>query len=802
MRGINWALPLVISFIFVCNDLYAQTYEDSDFQQIGDEWIVRVDTIPGWNLGVVAFQPPPWNFNPFLFETFTDTIRFVSPEVVASGALFPSADFAITNLSRSNNDELDVDMIYANGGQYFSLGGEMIVGQSEPPARVPFVNDSPVRMMTLPMTVGLSYRDTVRAVVHANSASVGMPPGDSLRMVSTSFRFDTVDATGTLHIPGLILDNCMRRMRSDSIIDSLFIFNQGMWDFVPEGMQEPNQRKTLIEWYHESYPWWVLRLNVRINNQSGENELGFYGSEARYIPAPPLSIGLDMSSNVTDVVTGTMNTLTVSALNMSDNLVNPNFNDTVRLTILPNGFESGSTFWYLPVSSVRAIDGVATFQDLTFIEPGVYSIYASSDTAYTDTLSITVHPNAERIVLSHQNLSANTFSALPTISASAASADGNIDVLFYQGNVHMGRLSGPGEMIGTKQSTLINGTATFNDIEFTHPGTYELLFYTPYGQQYLIADTLTVNVTHLDGTWEYSYTDTLSEYVDRAQEFVWHGNADGFLSGTSRGGYTEVAQQFDFTGQGRLTEVMIHFASRMEVGTHDDVFQVRIYDAGVVDNSAYINSTEEISFMDSLPIGLLGVQNFPAESMVFGDYWIQNPTAIHFDSPPLIRGNFIVSVVANIPTANDTIILWHSVPGDGQQEYRSLKRMTMFSEEGDTVWLRDKYWRPQFDVDLMIAPVIERDELSVVTGISMPASEGAWLYPTLSKGQVHWDVPASVTSIEVRALDGRLVLGPMPNNATSGTLSMGDQVANGLYVLLFRQADGTPAKAERFVLSR
>ncbi len=249
---------------------------------------------------------------------------------------------------------------------------------------------------------------------------------------------------------------------------------------------------------------------------------------------------------------------------------------------------------------------------------------------------------------------------------------------------------------------------------------------------------MSVAVSPAAGSWNYSYTDTLNLYVERANEFVWFGNADGYLSGTSRGGFSEVGQHFDFVGQGRITKLICHFANRWHVGNDADTFQFKIYDAGLNETN-YSGNYENTYFTDSVPITLLGSQYFAADSMNFGDYWIRRETVIEFENPPVVNSSFIVSLNANSELANDTIALWHSIIGDGQQEYRTVRLMNDFGEpqDPDTAWIRDKYWRPSFDVDLMISPVLEIDTLSTITGITEVAPISLAIAPNPANGSTN-----------------------------------------------------------------
>ncbi len=716
---------------------HAQVYTGVNFPAAGTNYPMFVDESIGWDITEeMLLAPEPWYFTQSSYD-YVDTVRFLDPTTTQFAVYFPTATLAVVDSFVSNF--LPITYLNQSNGDYFQLGGTVT-----PPSEIgfPLVYESPAYWLNLPIQVGESSATTMFGQALLTGAQVGVP-ADSVHLRRSVISHDTIDAVGLLTLPGLILDNAIRRIRTDSIQDSIFTKTNGVWSY-DENINEASSVEKYVEWYHADKDWLVAQAYIRNEQVSG----------LRYIPGLPPTVRMEFSSFPTDIsILDTISSFQVSAINIATGQLVTNFTDSIRVSTFQDT-TNGWGNWFVDENALVPTSGVSIFTDLWFGQPGSYRLIAWSDTVLADTSSvIIVHPVASHLELDVTSTSILENGLIPTLIVSALNDSGYVDDLFYEGIVRVGKISGAGELIGTIDQPIIDGVATFNNLTVTSAGQHKLVFYTPLNQHYLVQDTLTVSVNPNTGDWVYSYTDTLSQYVDRAQEFVWFGNADGYLSGTSRGGYSEVGQHFDFQGRARLTKLMCHFANRFHVGDDTDVFEIKVYDAGLLESN-YASNQNVTTFMDSVPLTLLGSQFFLADSMHFGDFWIQRPTTIEFDNPPLINSSFIVSLVGDSELSNDTIMFWHSVPGNGQQEYRTVRLMNIFGnpQDPDTAWVRDKYWRPSFDVDLMMSPILDYDTLNTITGLitsSIPdINLVAFPNPTSSETMIEWNSNSEVYAVE------------------------------------------------------
>ena len=777
---------IIIGSLMAAFCSHAQVYTGSNFPVVGSNYPMFIDSSVGWDITEeMLLTPPPWYFLQSSYD-YVDTVRFVNPSTTPFAAYFPNATIAVIDSFVS--DFLPTTYLYQSAGDLYQLGGTV---NPEAEVELPLVYQSPALWLNLPVQLGSSSVSTLLGEAFATGAQVGVPV-DSVHLRRAVISHDTVDAVGLLTLPGLILDNAIRRIRTDSIQDSIFTKTNGVWSY-DENINEGNSVEKYVEWYHADKDWLVAQAYVRNDQVSG----------LRYIPGPPPTVRMEFSSFPTDIsILDTISSFQVSAINIATGQLVTNFADSIRVSTFQDT-TNGWNNWFVDETAVVPISGVSTFTDLWFNHPGTYRLIAWSDTVLTDTSSIIiVHPVASYLELDITNANILENGLIPTLTVSALNDSGYVDDLFYEGIVRVGKISGLGELTGTIDQPLFDGVATFNDLRITRAGEHQLVFYTPINQHYLVQDTLVINVNPNTGDWVFSHTDTLTQYVDRAQEFVWFGNADGYLSGTSRGGYSEIGQHFDFQGRGRLTKLMCHFANRFHVGDDSDVFEIKVYDAGLLE-STYASNQNVTTFMDSVPLTLLGSQFFLADSMNFGDFWIQRPTTIEFDNPPLITSSFVVSLVGDSELSNDTIMFWHSVPGNGQQEYRTVRLMNIFGNplDPDTAWVRDKYWRPSFDVDLMMSPILDYDTLNTITGLitsSIPdINLVAFPNPTLSETLIEWNSNSEVYAVEIY-IGAKRVSQEFVQSKNSVLLNL-KRYPSGTFLLVLRNKEGLLIGTKRVI---
>lgn len=741
MRIITFLSLLLISWGWKA---VGQTYPSQNFPNNGDFFPFYNDTIPYFYQAHAVLGVPPWQFSQLAAHVL-DTFHFKDPNTTALAGHFPMSTTAHWSPTA---EELREEYTYL----FWSNENLLIEGTSiTPPSDSLFALQytEPLSWIKFPVQIGSAQKDSAWSQIFATGAQSGVP-ADSILYKHTINVSDTVDQVGTLKVPGRIVSNAIRRIRTEVTRDSLFTKVNGIWSLDTE--HNGYEQRTWVEWYHAEEAWLIARALITDSA---------HVQSFRYAVGPPATTRLEITglpSNISEV--DTIYNFDVSAYDINTGSLATNFNDSIFLTTHPDTLHG---FGHVQISSLatQAVNGVASFQNISFWTPGEYRFVVKSDTAASDTSHIVnVHPAAKRLQASIQGASYLEMQTLDNITVSAITDMGHIDSLFYSENVYVGKLIGPGELIGTRTKPIVNGYASFDDLKLTHQGSYQLAFYTSPNQRYLIPDTLEVLVSANSGIWAEYYTDTISTYVDRANEFYWTGNTSGYLSGTSRGSFREIGQHFDFQGQARVTKVLIHFASRMLVGNHTDTFEIKVYGAGLAETN-YTNHPH-LSFMDSLPITLLGSQYFAADSILYSDYWNQHPTTIEFDTPPTVHSSFIISLVTDSELSNDTIIVWTSIPGDGQQEFRTSRLDSLFNDTLETFnWIRDKYWRPSYDVDLMIAPVLEVDTLTAITRVNeRNAPATANVFPNPSAQFFNVEVPTTVPQprwMELYALDGSRV---------------------------------------------
>jgi hypothetical protein len=786
---LKYIVTIIMGSLLTVHFSIAQVYDGTNFPQAGSTYPMYADTTVGWYYMPESslLGPAPWYLVQVSYD-FVDTTYFQDPAAVNFSSSFPSSDVAITD--PITNEFFSSEFLEFNNGDVYTNGGIVV-----PPSgnEIPMVYNEPGLWLDLPLSAGSSMRDTVVGIINALGSEVGIPV-DSIRLIRTLYRNDTVDAVGTLSVPGTIFENAIRRIVVDRTLDSIYTKTGGLWQYDPN-LINPYQVDSMIEWYHADEDWLIAQAAI--------SDYGVH--YFRYSMGEPPTIRLEFNGLPSDIsILDTIHNFSVEAISIADGSLVSSFMDSVRVTPFPDTTGGFSNYWFMDEVSVVPSSGVADFTNLRFYEPGVYQLRTWSDTVLADTSAwITVHPVASQLSVNIENTSSSENGYIPTITVYALTDSNTVDELFYEGNVRVGKLNGSGSLRGTLTKPLVDGVATFDDLTISNEGNHTLLFYSPRGDIFLQQDTLTVSVAANSGTWQYHTTDTLDEYVNRANEFVWFGNADGYLSGTSRGGFTEVGQHYDFEGRAELTEVICHFANRFHVGDDTDTFELRVYDAGLIESNYFYSGEDERWYMDSVPTALIGSQYFAADSMKFGDFWIQRPTSIPFDNPPQIRGDFIITLVGDSELSNDTIMLWHSVPGDALQEYRTLRRSTVFGfPQQDTLWVRDKYHRPSFDVDLMMSPVLDIDTLSVLTDIStiLPSDVEMTCSPNPATDQISVVWKSSIYSAGTLELylNGKLLHSGKTSAASENSIDM-TRLPSGTYNLVLRSDNGVLLSTEKIL---
>jgi hypothetical protein len=477
----------------------------------------------------------------------------------------------------------------------------------------------------------------------------------------------------------------------------------------------------------------------------------------------------------------------VRAVNIADGSLAESFNGPIVLR---------SVAWPSNIDTADAVSGIATITGFQLSTTGPDSIYAFSEG---------VEEGLQRIILQLPPTALDFTYASMTVASNETLAPFEVVIRDSLGNrvsidgidVRLGKAEGPGNMLGTHSASSAYGKALFNDLTFSCPGTYRIVALT---DTTFSSDTMTVEV--FSHPWEmmhYHRTDSLTEFVNRALFWIYEVNADGYLSGTSRDWYTEIAQRFDFNGNGRVVRVLLYFSlvnQYTPFGAPSDSITVKIYGSGL----NYVDIPWPY-FSENLPTDLLGKQTFSTNDIVVSDYFNQEPTVVSFSVPVDVCSDFHVALEVNRPGTVDTVALWISVPGDGQDERRTTRLTTPGTGgSASAYWLTDRLFRPSYDVDLMIIPVLEIDTSSLVVDGSFAYSveRSALAYPNPTNGIVTVDLadieivdhtPFQLTDV----LGKSMTIQPIERNGSLVRFNL-SHLPDGIYILHSNGSKGVNAR--------
>jgi hypothetical protein len=151
------------------------------------------------------------------------------------------------------------------------------------------------------------------------------------------------------------------------------------------------------------------------------------------------------------------------------NALNTGYNGQVTVSLLSGGTLLGTT-------TVTAVDGVATFSNITITKTGSdYVIEATADniiSAETNPFNIVAAP-ATSMFVSSQPTSTWQYTATSNIAITLEDVFGNI-AANDSSTVTLTVAAGPGTFSGPSSSAVDNGVALFEHLVFTVPGTYQL----------------------------------------------------------------------------------------------------------------------------------------------------------------------------------------------------------------------------------------------------------------------------------------------------------------------------------------
>ncbi len=161
--------------------------------------------------------------------------------------------------------------------------------------------------------------------------------------------------------------------------------------------------------------------------------------------------------------------ITVDVQDQEFNTV-PGDSSTVTLTIAggPSGVLGGTT-------SVQAVNGVATFRDISLLALGSYTLTASDGNLVVASLPITaLGPPVQLSFVSQpgDTLAGSTIS--PAITVEELDANGNVLTTDSSSPVTLSVVGSQTVLQGTTTESMQSGVATFSDLSLDTPGTYTL----------------------------------------------------------------------------------------------------------------------------------------------------------------------------------------------------------------------------------------------------------------------------------------------------------------------------------------
>jgi len=173
---------------------------------------------------------------------------------------------------------------------------------------------------------------------------------------------------------------------------------------------------------------------------------------------------LAVTQGPSSVVSGNVFTLVITAQNIASQ-TDTTFIGTVTVSLAGGPGTLGGTL------SVNAINGVATFSDLTLDQFGTYTIIASA-ASLTSVTTNSIQVTANHLVVTTAPASV-TVNNIFTVNVSAEDTLDNVDTS-YGGTVGVALASGPGNLGGTLSRAASGGVATFANLTLDTAGTYTI----------------------------------------------------------------------------------------------------------------------------------------------------------------------------------------------------------------------------------------------------------------------------------------------------------------------------------------
>jgi hypothetical protein len=221
---------------------------------------------------------------------------------------------------------------------------------------------------------------------------------------------------------------------------------------------------------------------VAIFNGVGFSKEGSYVlrvSDGTLTTAQTGTITVQAATGVSLTFVGTLPSVTAATtlspviVNMIDSQGNLLTNNTSSVVISILSGPAGGTL--TGTATVSAVNGVATFSNLSLAKAGTYTLKATagSSSANSNSFVVTIGDPSKLVFAPSSTINAPFNTTVPAFTVDITDAGGNI-ITTANSAVTLTITSGPGTVSGNMTVTAINGVATFNDLLFPTMGNYTL----------------------------------------------------------------------------------------------------------------------------------------------------------------------------------------------------------------------------------------------------------------------------------------------------------------------------------------
>ena len=116
-------------------------------------------------------------------------------------------------------------------------------------------------------------------------------------------------------------------------------------------------------------------------------------------------------------------------------------------------------------------------------------------------------------------------------------------------------------------------------------------------------------------------------------------------------------------------------------------------------------------------------------------------------------------------------------------------------------WVRDLNWRPTYDVDNMIMPVIEVDTMDILTSLQTIEVPRVNIYPNPSTGNVFINSNEFIQQVKITDLRGRVIFIYTPLNENKDVILHLHDLSTGLYSAEISLSNGNSVKEKLVILN-